>query len=249
MLRFCAQPRSTWAVWWHSGICRIFSSQHLAPGSLVFAITVWLEALSVGVAGQCPWILYLLGGSWGGDMVFAKKKKNCGSFITLLSWVWLWIPLGLLDFLISRLSVTLTANIHQDSVFWLERSSGTELEFSRNSQMIHILDPLMTHMWSCVILNGSVFIVCQRGPLLLPNKACVLYAFGDHFNLCGNMKFWCQNERFLWECYFVCVLWYIKSKELFLWVKNYFNFSKKNPTNPCIIYYSVLLPIPDMLEL
>lgn len=38
---------------------------------------------------------------------------------------------------------------------------------------------------SCVLLRGSTFIVCQRGPLLLPNKACVLSAFGDHFNLYG----------------------------------------------------------------
>lgn len=209
--------------------------------SLVFSITVWLEALSVGVAGQCLWILYLLGGSWGGGMVFAKKKKKIVAHLLLCCHGSDWIPLGLLDFLISRLSVTLTADIHQDSVFWLERSSGTELEFSRNSQMIYILDPVMTHMWSCVILNGSVFIVCQRGPLLLPNKACVLYAFGDHFNLCGNMKFWCQNESFLWECYFVCVLWYIESKELFLWVKNYLNFSKKKKKTPQIHALFIIL--------
>lgn len=171
--------------------------------------------------------IVFVGGQLGRGHGICKKKKKIVAHLLLCCHGSDWIPLGLLDFLISRLSVTLTADIHQDSVFWLERSSGTELEFSRNSQMIYILDPVMTHMWSCVILNGSVFIVCQRGPLLLPNKACVLYAFGDHFNLCGNMKFWCQNESFLWECYFVCVLWYIESKELFLWVKNYLNFSKK----------------------
>uniref|UniRef100_A0A4X1UJX7 Uncharacterized protein n=1 Tax=Sus scrofa TaxID=9823 RepID=A0A4X1UJX7_PIG len=47
---------------------------------------------------------------------------------------------------------------------------------------------------------GSTFIVCQRGLSLLPNKACVLSALGDHFNLCRNMKFWCQNEGFFLQC-------------------------------------------------
>lgn len=226
MLRFCVQPSSTGAVWRRSGICRIFSSQHLAPGVWSSPSQCgWRHCLSVLLGNVCEYCICW--GAAGEGAWYLQKKKKIVAHLLLCCHGSDWIPLGLLDFLISRLSVTLTADIHQDSVFWLERSSGTELEFSRNSQMIYILDPVMTHMWSCVILNGSVFIVCQRGPLLLPNKACVLYAFGDHFNLCGNMKFWCQNESFLWECYFVCVLWYIESKELFLWVKNYLNFSKK----------------------
>uniref|UniRef100_A0A673UB04 Secreted protein n=1 Tax=Suricata suricatta TaxID=37032 RepID=A0A673UB04_SURSU len=46
----------------------------------------------------------------------------------------------------------------------------------------------MVHMGLCVFLGGCPFIVCQRGPSLLPNKACVLHASGGHFNLCGNMN-------------------------------------------------------------
>uniref|UniRef100_A0A8C9PEI3 Uncharacterized protein n=1 Tax=Spermophilus dauricus TaxID=99837 RepID=A0A8C9PEI3_SPEDA len=39
-----------------------------------------------------------------------------------------------------------------------------------------------------VHLGGAdPLIVCQRGLLLLPNKACVLPAFGDRFNLYGIM--------------------------------------------------------------
>uniref|UniRef100_A0A8C9GVK0 Uncharacterized protein n=1 Tax=Piliocolobus tephrosceles TaxID=591936 RepID=A0A8C9GVK0_9PRIM len=46
----------------------------------------------------------------------------------------------------------------------------------------------MTHIRSFVFLRDSTFIVCQRGSLLLPNKACVRSALGDYFNLYRNMN-------------------------------------------------------------
>uniref|UniRef100_A0A8C9IZD6 Uncharacterized protein n=1 Tax=Panthera tigris altaica TaxID=74533 RepID=A0A8C9IZD6_PANTA len=63
--------------------------------------------------------------------------------------------------------------------------------------------------------TGCPFIVCQRGSLLLPNKACVLSAFGDHFNLCGNRNSGVKMKAFYDNAPILCVSHGTKREELF----------------------------------
>uniref|UniRef100_A0A8C0L037 Uncharacterized protein n=1 Tax=Canis lupus dingo TaxID=286419 RepID=A0A8C0L037_CANLU len=68
------------------------------------------------------------------------------------------------------------------------------------------------------------------GPLLLPNKAWVLYAFGDHFNLYGNMYSDVKMKAFFYSnAPSLCISKYTKCKELFLQL---FQFLTKPPPHP-----------------
>lgn len=82
MLRFCVQPSSTGAVWRRSGICRIFSSQHLAPGVWSSPSQCgWRHCLSVLLGNVCEYLF--VGGQLGRGHGICKKKKKIVAHLLL----------------------------------------------------------------------------------------------------------------------------------------------------------------------
>lgn len=104
------------------------------------------------------------------------------------------------------------AGSHQDSVFGVRESSGVVCFNSAGNPRRCPFSIPWWHTWSRVFLSGSAFLVCQRGPSLSPNKACVLYASGGSYSFVWKHEFWCQNEGFLVLMLLLCISWYINGE-------------------------------------